>query len=525
MNKNISLFNDVLGPIMRGPSSSHTAGPYHIGLIARALLGEEPAAVSFVFDPHGSFGEVYRLQGSDLGFAAGIMGIELTADQFPRILQLAADRNVDIEFEVRPLKAAEHPNAVDIRMTGRTGRTLNLSASSIGGGAVVIQKIGNWPVRITGKSYVVLVESTPESVVAVSKILSADGQLLQEIEVQSDDHRTFLEAHRKSPLPDKYLAQIRSQTRAAGLWTAPPVFFVQPGAPLFASAAEMVRLAEERSCSAGRMGLAYESELLDICEEEIIAEILRRYDIMKTAARDGLKDHPPPMTLLQPSAAKIYQAEADGKLAIGGLHTRAAARAMAVMHINSGQGVVCAAPTAGAAGTLPAVLLTLSEEKGLDREQIARAALAASVVGIVVASRATFAAEVAGCQVEIGVAGAMAAAAVVEYAAGSAQQACDAAAIALQNTMGSICDPVQALVEIPCHTRNAVAAASAFVCADLILGGYQNPIPLDETIDAMYSVGQMLPRELKCTALGGLSLAPSGLKIKKLKCSNIIHRA
>jgi L-serine dehydratase len=190
---------------------------------------------------------------------------------------------------------------------------------------------------------------------------------------------------------------------------------------------------------------------------------------------------------------------------------------MAVMHTNSGQGVVCAAPTAGAAGTLPAVLMTLEDEFDLTGEQLALAVLAASAIGLVMANRATFAAEVAGCQVEIGVAGAMAAAAVVEQAAGSARQACDAAAIALQNTMGSICDPVQALVEIPCHTRNAVAASAAFVNTDIILGGYQNPIPLDETIDAVYAVGKMLPRELKCTALGGLSLAPSGLKMKKLK--------
>jgi len=107
----------------------------------------------------------------------------------------------------------------------------------------------------------------------------------------------------------------------------------------------------------------------------------------------------------------------------------------------------------------------------------------------------------------------MAAAAVVEAAGGSARQAVDAAAIAFQNTMGSTCDPVQGMVEIPCHTRNAVAAAGAFVCADLILGGYANPIPLDETVDAVYAVGRMLPRELKCTALGGLSLAPSALAL------------
>jgi L-serine dehydratase len=133
------------------------------------------------------------------------------------------------------------------------------------------------------------------------------------------------------------------------------------------------------------------------------------------------------------------------------------------------------------------------------------------------ALHATFAAEIAGCQVEIGAAGAMGAAAVVEAAGGAARQACDAAAIAFQNTMGSVCDLVQGIVEIPCHTRNATAASSAFVCADLILGGYTNPIPLDETIDAVYAVGKMLPRELKVTALGGLALTPSALAMPRIR--------
>jgi L-serine dehydratase len=186
-----------------------------------------------------------------------------------------------------------------------------------------------------------------------------------------------------------------------------------------------------------------------------------------------------------------------------------------VMHHNSGGGVVCAAPTAGSAGTLPAVLVTLAEQLGLGRRALTLPLLAAGAIGLVVAARATFAAEVAGCQVEIGAAGAMAAAAVVEAVGGSAGQAADAAAIAFQNTMGSVCDLVQGIVEIPCHTRNAVAASSAFVCADLILGGYQNPVPLDETVDAVYAVGRMLPRELRCTALGGLALAPSALALRR----------
>ena len=107
----------------------------------------------------------------------------------------------------------------------------------------------------------------------------------------------------------------------------------------------------------------------------------------------------------------------------------------------------------------------------------------------------------------------MGAAAVVDAAGGTAAQACDAAAIAFQNSMGSVCDLVGGMVEIPCHTRNAVAASSSFVCADLVVGGYQNPIPLDDTIDAVYAVGRMMPSELRCTSKGGLAVTPSALRL------------
>ena len=138
-------------------------------------------------------------------------------------------------------------------------------------------------------------------------------------------------------------------------------------------------------------------------------------------------------------------------------------------------------------------------------------ALTAGLIGNLIKHNASISGAEVGCQGEIGAAGAMAAAAVGDAVGGSAAQACAAAAIAFQNTMGSVCDLVQGMVEIPCHTRNAVAAANAFLCADLVLGGYGNPVPLDETLDAVYAVGRMLPSELPCTAKGGLALAPSAL--------------
>jgi len=223
------------------------------------------------------------------------------------------------------------------------------------------------------------------------------------------------------------------------------------------------------------------------------------------------------MLLLRPTASRVFNAERAGALAIGGIHTRAAARALAVMHCCNSRGVVCAAPTGGSAGTVPGVVISLVEERELSRRQTALVLFAASAVGLIVSRRATFAAELAGCQVEIGVSGAMAAAAVVEAVGGSARQAADAAAISLQNTMGSPCDPVAGACEVPCHTRNAVAASSAFICADLVLGGYTNPIPLDETIDASYEVGKALPSELRCTAKGGCAVTPSALRLRHLR--------
>lgn len=513
----ISIFNDVLGPVMRGPSSSHTAGPFHIGRLARSLLGEEPASVTFAFDPGGSFAEVYREQGSGLGFAAGLMGWTIADERFPRALELAAAQGLDIRFVVERLPYADHPNTVEIRMTSRSRQPLRTAAQSIGGGAIVFTRIEDWPIHLTGDAHEVLVALDAKAESTARGLVTQDGQVIGQPERHARGDEVLLHVKRQAALDVATQQELRALPGVHHVWTAPPVFFVRRGEPLFSSAAEMVALAQQRGCSLGQIGLAYESALLGLPERDILAEMIRRFEVMRGAVQRGLDENIPPMQLLQPTARHVMEAEANGRVAIGGLHTRAAARAMAVMHVNGGGGIVCAAPTAGSAGVIPGVVVTLSEEKGLSQEQAALALFAASSVGVIVAARATFAAEVAGCQVEIGASGAMAAAAVVEAAGGAARQAADAAAIAFQNTIGSVCDPVQGIVEIPCHTRNAVAAASAFVCADLILGGYMNPIPLDETIDAVYAVGRMLPRELKCTARGGLSLAPSALALPRLR--------
>lgn len=513
----VSILNDVLGPVMRGPSSSHTAGSYHIGRLLRSLLGGEPVAATFTFDPHGSYAKTYRQQGVDLALASGLLGWPITDRRFAKALAVAPQQGLRLKFRIAPLERADHPNTVRIEAVSGRGRRLKVMAKSVGGGMIALTELEGWPVALDGKSHEVLVLADKRLNNAVRRIVSSDGHLIGNPVRRVKGGSVFLSFKRMRPLSRAVRARLDRLEGVRETWSAPPLFHVQKGAPLFSSGAEMIRVARARRISLGETALAYEAELLGISEDEVVREIRRRFEIMRGSVRQGLSGRGLRMQLLRPSAGRIFRSEAKAGLPLGGVHTRAAARAMAALHVSNSRGIVCAAPTGGSAGVLPGVAVTLAEERKLDGEKIALALLAASAVGLIIARRATFAAEVAGCQVEIGAAGAMAAAAVVEAAGGSPAQAADAAAVCLQNTMGSVCDLVQGMCEIPCHTRNAVAASSAFVCADLILGGYRNPIPLDETIDAAYSSGKMLPAELRCTALGGIAMAPSALSLARRK--------
>lgn len=514
-----SLFNDVLGPVMHGPSSSHTAAGLRIGAAARDLLGDEPASAVISFDPQGSYGRVYADQGSDLAFAAGIMGWDMTDDRFSQALEHAAAHGPQIAFRQAPIPWDDHPNAVTLDLGSKSGRKLSVSARSVGGGAIEIVRIDNLEVLSTGRAHDLFVLVEPRAAEEVRTRLAERTDLLSKPNRFDSAHSgpVMIQAGLSAAPDASDLDSLRIQPGVMKLLTLAPLFFPARGGPLFSSGREMADLAETRGWTLGRAALEYEAALLGLPLEEIILEMERRYSIMESSVRLGLEnpEQASGMKLLSPTADKVFRAEAEKRLALGGPQTRAAARALAVMHVNGSMGLVCAAPTGGSAGALPGVLTTLAEDLGFERDRVIKAMFAAGGVGLVfLMSGRTFAAETAGCQVEIGAAGAMAAAAVIEAAGGSAGQALDAAAIALQNTMGSVCDLVRGRVEIPCHTRNAAAAASAFVCADLILGGYENPISFDDSAAASLEVGRALKPEYRCTAKGGLAITPSALALK-----------
>jgi len=178
----------------------------------------------------------------------------------------------------------------------------------------------------------------------------------------------------------------------------------------------------------------------------------------------------------------------------------------AMMEVKSSMGVIVASPTAGSCGGLPGACIGAARAMGLSLEETTCAMLASGLIGVFIAAHATFAAEVGGCQAECGAGSGMAAASLVTLAKGTLNQAINASSMALQNILGMICDPVANRVEVPCLGKNIMAASNALACANMALANYDAVIPLDEVINTMDRVGKSLPIELRCTALGGLSI-------------------
>ncbi len=280
---------------------------------------------------------------------------------------------------------------------------------------------------------------------------------------------------------------------------------------------EIVALAESRGCQIWQVVLEREEAGQGIGRQELWQKMSAYWEVMSRAVLEGTNPGYKSLSgLVGEEGALLKQYAAAGKTLAGNTTALAAARAMGVAVINAAMGKIVAAPTAGSCGILPAVLLTVAEITGADREGIIGALFTAAGVGVVIDTVATTSGAEGGCQAECGAASCMAAAAAVELAGGTPQQAANAGAIALKSIIGLVCDPVAGLVEVPCVKRNAMGASNALLAADMALAGIESKIPLDEVIEAMKEVGDALPCSLKETAQGGLANTPTARRIEKM---------
>ncbi len=287
----------------------------------------------------------------------------------------------------------------------------------------------------------------------------------------------------------------------------------------FNSVAELLALAEENGKPLADIVWQWESERSERPPAEVWEDMRQRLLVMREAVEAGLASREKSFSGLV--GGESHRLAACSEL-LGKPAGLAAAYALAVSEVNASMGKIVACPTAGSCGIVPGAILATADQRRLGEEVLIRALFTAAGVGEIIATNATVAGAVGGCQAECGSAAGMAAAAVVEMMGGRPRQSVEALALAMKNMLGLACDPVAGLVEVPCVKRNAFAAVHALVAAQMALAGIASAIPADEVIDAMYRIGQAMPCALKETAEGGLAKSPTGLQITaRLQAANL----
>ncbi|WP_026906081.1 L-serine ammonia-lyase, iron-sulfur-dependent, subunit alpha [Paucisalibacillus globulus] len=284
---------------------------------------------------------------------------------------------------------------------------------------------------------------------------------------------------------------------------------------MFRTVKELVEIAEKENLLISEVMIRQEMDIKNKTREEVFAEMERNLQVMEKAVEDSLKGVQSVTGLTGGDAVKIQTYMQDSTPLSGHLMLDAVSKAMGTNEVNAAMGVICATPTAGSAGVVPGTLFAVKEQLKPTREQMIRYLFTAGAFGLVVANNAFISGAAGGCQAEVGSAGAMASAAIVEMAGGTPQASAEAFAMTLKNMLGLVCDPVAGLVEVPCVKRNAGGSALAIVSADMALAGVVSRIPCDEVIGAMYRIGKQMPSSLRETGEGGLADTPTGRFLKE----------
>lgn len=504
---------------MRGPSSSHTAASVRIGRLLRQFYEGRIKKAVFEFEPRGSLASTYSSQGSDIGLVGGLLGMDTADPRLTEALKIAPEEGLAVEFKITAY-LAEHPNTYRVKVFDDQAREDRFTFVSTGGGMIELQEINGATVVIKGDYYETLLffnnkafeESTPYTEELKNRLVTADEMLIS----KTADHY-LIDIKSNKPLSEVDLAALiingSKPDRVVKLEPVLPVKSRKDIRVPFLSAAEITNNDLYQQKSLADLAIIYESARSGHDAAEVLDLARNLVRVMRGAVDEGLAGTDYKDRILGPQAAKLYKY--DGRLVGGNLNRRVISYITAIMETKSAMGVIVAAPTAGSCAGLPGTLLAVADDLSLSEDEIARGLLAAGLIGVLIATRSTFAAEECGCQAECGSGSGMAAAALVQLAGGSRGQALTAASLALQNTIGLACDPVANRVEVPCLGKNVLAGLNAVASADMALAGFDQVIPLDQTIDAQDQVGRLMPAAICCTGKAGLSITNASESLTK----------
>lgn len=284
----------------------------------------------------------------------------------------------------------------------------------------------------------------------------------------------------------------------------------------YANQIDIEEITERYAIRISEMAIRHETERQETQSGVVVEQMRATMEVMSANIKAGIASSTPSIGgLIGKNASIMYEYAVNQDPLSGSLLSKATAYALAVTEENARMKRIAACPTAGACGVVPGCLFAVCEQRQLSEKALIDALFNSSAIGIIIAGNATISGAEGGCQAEIGSASAMAASALTEISGGSVAACLNAAAIALKNVLGLVCDPVAGLVEVPCSKRNAMGVANAIVAADMALCGIVSVIPLDEVVLAMKEVGRALPYELKETAKGGVAASKTAKNIQK----------
>lgn len=521
MNRFPSIFNEVTGPEMRGPSSSHTAASWRIARIALQVFNRPLKKAVIEFDREGAWASNYREQGTAMGITGGLLGLDIKDDRMKETERLAEERGVEVEFRISSFQA-DHPNAMRLTLAGTRGRQLRLMAVSTGGGAFEIRQIGGYPVSIRGDYYELLLNQRGDGDFPVS--LEAPGTMGMKLDQCKGPEGILWNLKSPDPFSTEFLTRITEAgitgEAVADLPEGPvlinpvlPVISGKEGEMPWDSLESMLGYADRENLDLGVLGMIHEATCSGLPARVLEEKMGQIIATIENSIRKGLEGTSYGDRILHRQSHLVKRAEREGRIP-GSVVNEIIAFVTAAMESKSAMEVIVANPTAGSCGTVGGVLKAVASEWDSTREEVVRAYFASGLIGAWIAMGPGFSAEEYGCQVECGAASAMAAAGIAQLMGGTARQAVDAASMALQNMIGLVCDPVADRVEVPCLGKNISAAMNALSAATMACSGFDAVIPFAEVLDAVKAVGHQMPGCLKCTGKGGLAVTPSSVRIR-----------
>lgn len=515
MNKTPSIFNDVIGPVMRGPSSSHTAASWRIARTCLDILNEPLKKAIVDFDKNSIWALNYREQGTVMGINGGLLGIKMTDSLMKKTEMVADEMEISITYEINSFPTT-HANTVRLLLEGINGKTILIVAASLGGGSFEIQQIDGFAVNICGDYFELLVQSKTSYVLFEDLKMILPEKIL--FSQSSGKNGNLINLKSPNKITDDIIKYFNDDSVFGKIIMVNPILPIVSGNETempFTTINSLLEYAKEENLDLGELGIIYEKCQSGLPDSLLLSKMKEIVGIIENCIQTGLEGTKYENRILHQQSHLIDKAEKVGKILKNSLVNKIVAYVSAIMESKSAMEVIVANPTAGSCGTVGGVLKAVADELNSTPEEKIRAYFAAGITGAYFAKGPGFSAEEHGCQVECGAAAGMAAAGLAQLFGGTAKQAIYAASIAVQNMIGLVCDPISDRVEAPCLGKNISAAVNALSSATMACSGFDAVIPFDEVIETVSRVSKQMPTCVKCTGRGGLAITPTALRIKK----------